>query len=248
MSSDPSFGEAPKRRLAMIPARSGSKGVPGKNLRVVEGQTLLARAIAVAEATGLFDRIYVSTDSDEYVDEAARAGVETPFKRPAELATDESLVADAIRHALDTFEARGEDYDTLALLEPTSPLRTADIVRETVSTAETGDWDAAFTVSPVAKKYHPQKQLRRSAEGALSFCLPGARPNVNRQELDRTYVRNGLCYAVRVSSFLETHSLHGTRVKGILFEGDAISIDSIEDLSKVRRLLGDEAPMKGLVA
>ncbi|MEM9626926.1 MAG: acylneuraminate cytidylyltransferase family protein [Pseudomonadota bacterium] len=248
MSSDPSFGEAPKRRLAMIPARSGSKGVPGKNLRVVAGQSLLARAIAVAQETGLFDRIYVSTDSDAYIDEAAEAGVDTPFKRPADLATDESLVADAIRHALDSFAARGESYDTLALLEPTSPLRTAEIVRETVDTAETDGWDAAFTVSPVAKKYHPLKQLHRSADGALSFCLPNARPNVNRQELDRSYVRNGLCYAIRVSSFLETHSLHGTRAKGILFEGDAISIDSLQDLNQVRQLLRDEAQTKGLTA
>jgi CMP-N,N'-diacetyllegionaminic acid synthase len=236
MTSKSISGEVHKKRLAIIPARSGSKGVPGKNLRVVEGQTLLARAIAVARATGLFDRVYVSTDSDDYVLEAARAGIETPFKRPAELASDDSMVADAIRHALETFEGQGERYDTLALLEPTSPLRTAAIVRETVLAAESDGWDAAFTVSPVARKYHPLKQLRRSADGALDFSLPEARPNVNRQQLDRTYVRNGFCYAIRVPVFLATHSLHGTRVKGILHDGDAVSIDSMKDLHKVRRL------------
>ncbi len=237
MAFDPTLGEPRTRRLAIIPARSGSKGVPGKNLRVVDGQTLLARAIAVARETGLFDRIYVSTDGDDYVEEAARAGIETPFKRPAELAADNSLVADAIRYTLDTFEARGEQYDTMALLEPTSPLRTAGIVQETVHAAEAEGWDAAFTVSPVARKYHPLKQVHRSEEGALSFCSPEAGPNVNRQQLERTYVRNGLCYAIRVPAFLATHSLHGTRVKGILFEDQAVSIDSLRDLEEVRRLL-----------
>ncbi len=240
MVSDLNGSAASIKRLAIIPARSGSKGVPGKNLRVVEGQTLLARAIAVARTTGLFDRVYVSTDSDDYIEEAARAGIDTPFKRPAELATDESLVADAIRHALDMLEVQGERYDTLALLEPTSPLRTAEIVRETVLAAESEGWDAAFTVSPVARKYHPLKQLRRSAEGSLGFCLPEAEPNVNRQQLDRTYARNGLCYAIRVPAFLATHSLHGTRVKGILFAGHAVSIDSIDDLNDVRRLLAGQ--------
>ena len=245
MSSESTCTPSKNRRIAIIPARGGSKGVPGKNLRVVEGQTLLARAIAVAREADLFDRVYVSTDSDDYIDEAARAGVDTPFKRPAELAADGSLVADAIRHTLDSFAAQGERYDTLALLEPTSPLRTAGIIRETVLAAETEGWDAAFTVSPVERKYHPLKQLRRSTDGLLSFCLPDAQPNINRQQLDRTYVRNGLCYAVRVPAFLETHSLHGTSVKGILFEEQAVSIDSIRDLEKVRRLFANRAPKKG---
>jgi CMP-N-acetylneuraminic acid synthetase len=237
MASDPTADLVRRQRLAIIPARSGSKGVPGKNLRVVDGKTLIARAIAAAKDAGLFDRIYISTDSDDYVDEAAREGVDTPFRRPAELADDKSLVADAIRYTLDEFAARGERFDTLALLEPTSPLRTAEIVRQTVFAAETDGWDAAFTVSPVARKYHPLKQLRRSTEGELSFCSSDAVPNVNRQQLDRTFVRNGLCYAIRVPAFLDTHSLHGTRVQGIPVEDHVVSIDSMGDLEEVRRLL-----------
>ncbi len=225
------------KRLAMIPARSGSKGVPDKNMRMVGGQTLLARAIGVAHASGMFDRIYVSTDSKDYVEEAARHDVDTPFMRPDHLADDRSLVADAIRHALETFEERGERYDTFALLEPTSPLRTPEIVREVVMAAETEGWDAAFTVSPVPRKYHPLKQVTLSEGGELDFRHPEARPNINRQQLDRTYVRNGFCYAIRVPAFLETDSLHGNRVKGILIEGPAISIDSMQDLDEVRRLI-----------
>lgn len=226
-----------KRRLAMIPARSGSKGVPGKNIRLVAGQTLLARAIKSAIEADLFERVFVSTDSEEYAEEAKRAGVDTPFLRPADLSGDKSLVADAIRHALETFEANGERYDTLTLLEPTSPLRTAEVIRTVTLAAETEGWDAAFTVSPVPLSYHPLKQFTRSETGALSFCLKEASPNVNRQQLEPTYVRNGLCYAVQVPAFFQTHSIHGTHAKGCVTEGRAISIDTTGDLEEVRRLL-----------
>ena len=82
------MNDTTRKRLALIPARSGSKAVQGKNIRQIENRSLLARAIAVARETGLFDRIFVSTDSLEYAREAEREGVETPWLRPAELASD----------------------------------------------------------------------------------------------------------------------------------------------------------------
>jgi len=199
--------------------------------------TLLARAVRCARDTGLFDRIFVSTDSPDYAEEAARLGVETPWLRPAELASDTALVADAIRHTLETFAGRGEKFDTLALLEPSSPLRTPRIVRRTVEAAEAEGWDAAFTVSPVPPSYHPLKQFRIDGEGAAAFVMREAVPNVNRQSLAPTYVRNGLAYAVRVPAFLETHSIHGTRAKAIVVTEPAVSIDTPEDLREAERLL-----------
>lgn len=223
-----------RSRLAMIPARSGSKGVPGKNLRDLGGRTLLARAVATACEAEIFDRVYVSTDSEEYADAARSAGADVPFLRPAELATDTSLVADAIRHTLERFEERGERYDTLALLEPTSPLRTAKLVTEVTLAAEVDPWDAAFTVSRVPAHHHPLKQFRLTAEGEARFFSSEARPNVNRQELEATFVRNGVCYAVRVPVFLETNSIHGRRAKAFVVEGPAVSIDTEQDLETAR--------------
>ena len=225
------------RRLALIPARSGSKGVPRKNIRMVAGQSLLARAIKTALASGLFDRVFVSTDSDDYVKEAADAGVETPFLRPPGLAGDKSVVADTIEHTINTFAAQGELFDTLTLLEPTSPLRTTEIIRTVTLSAEADGWDAAFTVSPVPISCHPLKQFNRKDDGELVFFSRDAHPNVNRQQLATTYVRNGLCYAVQVPAFLKTHSIHGTRAKGCIAEGPAISIDTVDDLDRVRQLL-----------
>ncbi len=227
------------KRICIIPARSGSKGVPDKNMRIIGGQTLLARVIACAQATGLFSRIFVSTDSERYTQEAARLGVETPWLRPTELASDTALVADALRHTLDAFAQRGEAFDTMALLEPTSPLRTPDIVRQVVLAAEEDGWDAAFTVSEVPKPYHALKQFRLDDSCAARFVMDEASPNVNRQSLYPTYIRNGLAYAVRVQAFLRTHSVHGTRAKAIVVDEEVVSIDTEEDLQLAERLLAE---------
>ena len=226
-----------KRRLALIPARSGSRGVKDKNICTVGGRSLLSRAIAVARDTSLFDRIFVSTDSRDYAAVAASEGVETPWLRPAELASDTALVTDTIRHTLETFRARGERFDTLALLEPTSPLRDRDTVAAAVAAAEADGWDAAFTVSPVPVSYHALKQFRLDADGAARFVCEAASPNVNRQSLAPTFIRNGLAYAVRVAAFHETGSIHGTRARAIDAGTPAISIDTEEDLAAVCRLL-----------
>ena len=232
-------GKASPARIAIIPARSGSKGVPDKNMRVIGGETLLGRAIRCAQATGLFDRIFVSTDSERYAEEAARLGVGTPWLRPAELASDTALVADALRHTLETFAERGEAFDTMAILEPTSPLRTPEIVREVVLAAEEEGWDAAFTVSEVPKPYHALKQFQLDDAGAASFVMNEASPNVNRQSLYSTFIRNGLAYAVRVPAFLKTHSVHGTRAKAIVVDEEVVSIDTEEDLKLAERLLAE---------
>lgn len=233
-----SMTETAGRRIALIPARSGSRGVRDKNLREIGGQSLLARAIAVARATGLFDRVFVSTDSPAYAEEAARAGIETPWLRPAALAGDTALVADTIRHTIETFAGRGETFATLALLEPTSPLRTPEIVARTVAAAETPGWDAAFTVSPVPVHLHALKQYRLDADGAAALVAPAAGPNVNRQSLAPSYVRNGLAYAVRVEAFLRAGSINGTRARAIDAGVPAVSIDTEADLAEARRLFG----------
>lgn len=225
------------RRIALIPARSGSREVRHKNMREIGGRTLLARAIRVARETGLFDRILVSTDSPVYAAEAVREGIEMPWLRPEELASDTALVADTMRHTIETFAERGEMFDTLALLEPTSPLRGPEIVAQTVAAAEAEGWNAAFTVSAVPLHFHAQKQFSVGGDGAASFVLAHAIPNVNRQSLDPTYIRNGLAYAVRVEAFLRTNSIHGTRARAIDAGTPAISIDTEQDLEDVRALI-----------
>jgi CMP-N,N'-diacetyllegionaminic acid synthase len=232
------------KRLALIPARSGSKGVPDKNIRQIGGHSLLSRAIAAARDAGLFDRIFVSTDSPDYAMEAAREGVETPWLRPAELAADTALVADTIRHTLEEFAQVGERFDTIALLEPTSPLRRPEDIAAVVKAAETEGWDAGFTVSAVPIHYHPLKQFQLDADGAAGFVMDKASPNVNRQSLSRTFIRNGIAYAVRSTAFLQTGSIHGTRARAIEIDRPVVSIDTDEDFIAAAALLAERTAGK----
>ncbi|MFO0106485.1 MAG: acylneuraminate cytidylyltransferase family protein, partial [Burkholderiales bacterium] len=122
-----------KRVLALVPARSGSKGLPDKNIRPLGGKPLLAWPIAAALAAQRVDRVIVSTDSAHYADLARAAGADVPFLRPTALASDTAPSIDFILHAVDTLAAADEHYDYLLLLEPTSPLTEASDIDRALS-------------------------------------------------------------------------------------------------------------------
>ena len=117
------------RSIAIIPARSGSKGLPDKNIKPLNGKPLLAYSIEAALASGLFDTVHVSTDSERYADIARQYGADEPFLRSAETSSDTASSEDAIREVLRRYEEMGQRFDAFMLLQPTSPLRTADDIR-----------------------------------------------------------------------------------------------------------------------
>jgi N-acylneuraminate cytidylyltransferase len=114
------------KKIALIPARGGSERVPGKNIRVLAGHPMIAYTIAATRQSGVFDRIVVSTDSEATRDIAAHYGAETPFLRPAELATSTSPDIEWIKHALSNID---EKYDVFSILRPTSPFRSPETIR-----------------------------------------------------------------------------------------------------------------------
>lgn len=225
------------RRLAIVPARGGSKGVPGKNLAEIGGESLLARAIGCARDTGLFDTILVSTDDPAIAAEGRRAGAMAPFLRPAALAGDKAAVVDAVRDVLDRLAADGARFDLVALIEPTSPCRTPEIVRAVVAAAEGEGADAALSVSPVPTHFHALKQFVLGEDGAARFAAEGADRIVNRQELRPTFIRNGMAYAVRVAALEAGHGILGRRPHAVVVDGAFANIDSPEDLEAARRLV-----------
>jgi CMP-N,N'-diacetyllegionaminic acid synthase len=218
------------RRLAIIPARSGSKGLPGKNLAEINGESLVARAVRCARESEIFDAVVVSTDDADIQMVLSEAPGVAVLERPEAFATDSSPVTDAIKHVLGWFE----DFDMLALLQPTSPTRTPEIVRHTVMSIDKV-FDAAMTVTAVPVKYHSELQM---VEGRRYYGLQGKGLRVvNRQSLPQHFVKSGHCYAVTTKSFM-THGLFGKRCYPILIDGPHINIDTPEDLEEARRLLG----------
>lgn len=229
----------PERRLAIIPARGGSRGLPGKNLALLGGETLLARAVRCARDSALFELVLVSTDDQAIAAEGRRAGAAVPFLRGPELASDRAAVLDTVRDVLARLAADGQGAFTLvALLEPTSPLRTPEIIAQVIAAAEADGFDAAFTVAPVPTRFHPLKQFTLDGLGAARHAVPAGAAVVNRQDLAPSYIRNGMCYAVRTSALAAGHGLLGERARAIPIPGPIVNIDDAEDLALARRVIG----------
>lgn len=121
------------KNLAIIPARSGSKGLKDKNIKNLAGKPLLAYAINAAIDSGLYDTVHVSTDSEIYADIAEKNGADVPFLRNAETATDTSSTWDAVKYVLQEYEKQGKAFDVITVLQPTSPLRTSRDIKNAYS-------------------------------------------------------------------------------------------------------------------
>lgn len=182
-----------KRILAIIPARGGSKGLPRKNVLPLLGKPLIAWSIDAAKASAFLDEVIVSTDDNEIAAVAKQFGAEIPFIRPRELASDSAKTLDVILHALSELATRGQQFEVLVLLQPTSPLRTS------------GDIDAVIrqmfshrsqaVVSVCETEHHPYWSNVLGPDGSMADFLRPELLNRNRQELPRFYRLNGAVYA-----------------------------------------------------
>ncbi len=184
---------AGKRVIAVIPARGGSKTVPGKNIRPLAGRPLIAWSIAVARDVAEIDRVIVSTDDAQIAAVGRQNGAEV-YMRPAHLATDEALVIDALKDLVRTLHAEQEAADWLVLLEPTCPLRAAGDVRDCLQLAGRGSLDSVATFTEA--ELHPHRAWS-IVDGVPQVFVPGAVPWMPRQKLPRAYQLNGAVYAVR---------------------------------------------------
>jgi CMP-N-acetylneuraminic acid synthetase len=227
-----------RRVLAVVPARGGSKGIRLKNLQPLLGQPLVAHAGQVVRDAGFFDRAIVSTDHPEIARVAEAAGLSAPFVRPPELAGD--LVGDleVLVHALVELERMdGVAYDVVVMLQPTSPLRTAEHVAAVVRKLVDEGWEAVWTVSPTDLKYHPLKTLSIGTDGTLALFDGRGAAVVARQQLSPVYHRNGAAYAFTRGCLLERRATLPPRAGAVVVDEPMVSIDTAEDLQRAESLL-----------
>lgn len=224
--------------LAVIPARGGSKGLPGKNLRLVGGLSLVGRAARLTSSLPWIARTIVSTDDPAIAAEAVRHGAEVPFLRPADLASDTAASDDMWRHAWVEAEAHyGQDFDVSLLLEPTSPLREAGDLAATLAALEDGGHDSAATISRTPAHYTPHKSLTVDAAGRIGFLLEGGARFNRRQAVPPLYHRNGLCYAVRRSALLGGGPIIGDDCAAVVIDRPVVNIDDAFELELAEWLL-----------
>jgi CMP-N,N'-diacetyllegionaminic acid synthase len=216
--------------LAIVPARSGSKGIPNKNMALVGGLSLIARAGEVLSSIPWIDRRVISTDSPLYAEEAQAHGLEFPFLRPASLSGDSAGALETIVHALESCERLDQrTYGLIILAEPTSPLREPSDIERTVSTVLTTRADSAITVSRIDSKFHPDK-LFAIVEGLLKFFTPRGATVTQRQRLEPLYSRNGLCYCFRRETLLNKRTLITENTVPVLTTRPVANIDETIDL------------------
>jgi CMP-N-acetylneuraminic acid synthetase len=219
-----------QRILVVCPARGGSKGIPLKNLQPFLGVPLVAKVgHLVAEIPGI-DRAIVSTDSEEIAKVAIESGLEAPFFRPEDLSGDRISDLEVLSHALIEAERLDEvHYDIVVMLQPTSPLRQAEHVQDTINMLIDGDWDAVWTVSETDSKNHPLKQLTVK-DGRLDYYDQDGKRIIARQQLIPVYHRNGVAYAIKRSCLLDQKSISGDLTGALVLEGNLVSIDTYWDL------------------
>lgn len=210
--------------LGLIPARSGSKGLLGKNIRPLGGKPLIAWTVSAARQSSGIDRLIVSTDGPEIAAVAREYGCEVPFIRPAHLALDETPVIDVVLHAL---EKVGPSYEFVALLQPTSPFRTALDIDACLQACREG---APSCVSVVQSSDSPFWMYTRSTTGELLPVADLAKVPTRRQDLPIAYLLNGAVYVARVDWLREHRSFIGPGVRGyVMPEPRSVDIDSLAD-------------------
>jgi CMP-N,N'-diacetyllegionaminic acid synthase len=186
-------GEA--RVLTLIPARAGSKGLPRKNVLEVAGLPLIAWSILAAKNSRFVDRIVVSTDGSEIADVARTFGGEVPFMRPAELASDEASTQDVVLHCLDELEKEGSRYDLVVILQPTSPLRTAEDIDSALELLASKGAEAVVSVCRAQHSLLLANTL--PPDGDMRDFLRPEVTRAPRQALPHYYRLNGALYAAK---------------------------------------------------
>ncbi|MCX6553086.1 MAG: acylneuraminate cytidylyltransferase family protein [Acidobacteria bacterium] len=224
--------------LGLVPARAGSKGVPGKNTRLLAGRPLLAYTADAARASGVIDRLVLSTDDPAIAEVGRGLNIETPFLRPAELAADDSPMFPVIVHALSALEAGGWIPDIVVLLQPTSPLRRPDHIVHAVRTLVDVGADSVVSVVELPRHLSPDYVMRLEQGLLVSFLPDGVRVT-RRQDARAAYVRDGTVYACWRKTVLEQGSLYGRLSHPLILPAsESLSIDTIDDWHEAERRIG----------
>jgi CMP-N,N'-diacetyllegionaminic acid synthase len=224
------------RNIAIIPARSGSKGLRDKNIKLLNGKPLIAYTIEAALMSNMFDEIFVSTDSDEYAKIARKYGANIPFLRSEELSSDSASSWDVVREALSRFLEFGRKYDTFALLQPTSPLRTSDDILNAFQIMSDKKANAVVAVCEV--DHSPLWCNTLPEDGSLCGFLNKELITKPRQQLKTFYRINGALYIVNTSYFNNISNIYESDCYAyIMDKRKSIDIDDQIDFDMAITLL-----------
>ena len=219
------------RVLGLIPARGGSKGIPGKNLAPLAGRPLIGWTIDAAAAATSLTRTIVTTDDDGIAAACRALGADVPFRRPDHLAGDLVAMMPVVLHALDHCAAAGEEYDAVCLLQPTAPFRTPDDIDGAIALLHRTAADAVISFVAV-EDAHPARMRFVDADGRVGESpYPEGAEGRRRQDLPPLYLRNGAIYLTRTSVLRTTGTFAGDDCRAWIMPRErSVNIDEPMDL------------------
>jgi pseudaminic acid cytidylyltransferase len=221
-------------RMAVIPARGGSKRIPRKNIRAFAGRPMIAYAIAAARASGLFEHVLVSTDDEEIAAIAAAEGAEVPFRRPAELADDHTPTVPVIAHAIDACRALGWTVAEVCCIYPGVPLIRAEDIAEALALLQAhAGAGYTFPVTPFPSAI--QRALRRQADGRVEPFHPQY-VNTRTQDLEPAYHDAGQFYWAAADTWRAGAAIHANGRSIVLPEWRVVDIDTPADWERAEAL------------
>ena len=220
------------KNLAVIPARGGSKGLPGKNIMPLHGKPLIAWTILAAKAAACIASVIVSSEDPAILDIAEQWGAQIPFARPEKLAEDASSNIDVVLHALDFFERNGEPSKIVTLLQPTSPLRTAADIENAFAVFENTGAPACISMTACE---HPPQWNCRIENGRI--IPPVSAANKRRQNLDAYYRPNGAIYIAKTEWLRATKSFFTEETAAYVMPQErSVDIDDFVDFAMAEML------------
>lgn len=228
-----------RKALALIPARGGSKALPGKNVKPLGGKPLIAWSAETARESGLFQKIILSTDSPEIAAAGRACGLEVPFLRPAEISGDATPMLPVIRHALEHCAKEGFVPDLVVLLQPTSPFRGPNLLRDAARKILDEGWDSVVGVRRVPDAYSPYYLMDIGSDGVLRFLFPEKALTIGRrQDAPGAYKRCGSVFAFSRACLEKYGNIYGERCfPAIATDAEAVNIDDAADWAAAEAFL-----------
>lgn len=214
--------------LGIIPARGGSKRIPGKNLKKLCGKSLLSWTIETAKQSVL-ENLFISTDDKAIADEAKKHGVEVPFLRSPDLSSDESNVVDAIEEALYVFEEKGIKYEAVLLLQPTSPFRSVETINSAIEKFKSSNGESVISLNP--SQTHPY-WCKKVEDGEITSFIDGLGSQMYQsQDLPSAYQLNGLIYMASTFTITNSKSFYSKHTQALIIDSqvEAVDIDTEYD-------------------
>ncbi len=229
------------RILGLIPARGGSKGVPRKNIRLLDGKPLIYYTIQPALRAGVFSEVLVSTDDSEIVAVARELGAEAKL-RPVHLASDTSPTLDTVAHVLQEYTETGQEFDAVCLLQPTNPLRSVQMIIGCVEKFEREKPDSLISMRKVPHEFNPHWTFEKADNGFLKIATGEEEIIPRRQELPDTWFRDGSVYLTRAEVILKQGSLYGKRISHLdVSEEPYLNIDTMQDWEEAEKVIASKS-------